>query len=130
MNFYDTNSFIKRIRRPLNNEQIMISSITMDYLTELKINIPKDFEENVNVLEYQNFMFEEFEEQTNKNAHRPGHRIIWIPSNEIKDLTVAYACDSYLYPDETIYISDDIKMRSYANSVLGNDSIKSYEEDW
>lgn len=122
MNFYDTNSFLRRLTYPLNKEEIMISSITFDYLEENDIYIPAAFDNNVLVLEYQDFMLQELSDKV------PQAGFVFIPTNKIKDLAVAYACDSYLYPDETTYISDDLKMRSHANLVFGEDMIRNFED--
>ena len=126
MNFYDTNTFFERIKKPLQNEDIMISSITLDYCTELNVNVPKDFDENVNVLDYEDYMLHDLEKRFNNGDTK--YATILIPTNEIKDLAVAYACDSYLYPDETVFISNDLSARTRANRVFGSDSIDSIEE--
>lgn len=125
MNFYDTESFLKRSKNPAHHEDMMISSITYDFIENQQIYISDDIAETVEILDYNDIMFQDLSHKIFINA---GKSI--LPTDAMKDLAVAYACDCYLHPDETVYISDNCEMRSYANIVFGSDMIQAYEDTW
>ena len=125
MNFYDTNSFLERSKQPAKHEEMMISSITYNFIENQRINIPDDIAETVEILDYNDTLFQELSHKIFINA---GYTI--LPTDAMKDLSVAYACDCYLHPDETVYISDNMEMRQCANIVFGEDMIKGYNEEY
>lgn len=125
MNFYDTNSFLERSKQSAKHEEMMISSITYDFIENQHINIPEDIAETVEILDYNDTLFQELSHKIFINA---GYTI--LPTDAMRDLSVAYACDCYLHPDETVYISDNMEMRQYANIVFGEDMIKGYNEEY
>ena len=129
-NFYDTSSLLLKANTLFeDNEKVIISSITLTELEEIKTSRNKDndvkyatrlllhkLEENVGsyeVIIYTTKMLEPIEEKN-------------LPINhDTMILGCAIWCDTYLYPDSVTFCTNDIAQKNIANLFFGTDSISS-----
>lgn len=125
--FYDTSALLEREKDLFSiNENVVISSITLEELDNLKPKNPKArriiklLEQNKDkyeVLFYNDAMFEYLHEVGLTNI---------TPDTQI--LATALHYDIYIHPDETIFITNDLHLKVLANYFFGEDSIKSIEQ--
>ena len=128
--FYDTSSLLLDGSRLISQQEpFVISSITLEELENIKTSAHKDsaikysarkllhlLDTNKNLFEiiiYTDDMLEVF------NSH--GFDI----NNDLKILATACHYDTYNRPDETIFVTNDLALKSIANLFFGEDSIKS-----
>lgn len=132
-NFYDTSSLLLRADNLFNNsdEQIIISTITLKELEEIKTNARKNED-----IKYQARKLTALLDQNTDKY------IVWIyndfmliddlakfgSTNDIKILATAIDYDNKCHPDEVNFITNDLALKNIANTVFGSDSIKSVEE--
>ena len=84
-----------------NKENVTISSLALKELTNR--------DENIEVFEYREDMLIPFKE---KNVRG------------IEHLAAAYAYDTYVHPDETVFVTCDVALSELANLYFGEDSIE------
>ena len=131
--FYDTSSLLLRADNLFNNsdEQIIISTITLKELEEIKTNARKNED-----IKYQ------ARKLTALLSQNTDKYIVWIyndfmltddlakfgSANDIKILATAVNYDKACHPDEVIFVTNDLALKNIANTVFGSDSIESVEE--
>lgn len=131
-NFYDTSSLLLRADNLFNNENetIVISTITLKELEEIKTNGRKSED-----IKYQ------ARKLTTLLDQYPNLYTVWIyndtmmteelatygSTNDIKILACAQDYDRKMHPDETIFYTNDLALKNIANTIFGSDSIKSVE---
>lgn len=129
--FYDTSSLLL-IPNGLFDEFFVISSVTLSELEEIKSSRNKDFsikaqarhltrlladhEGDYDVVIFDTKMLKPL---TDKN----------LPiNNDMSILACAINYDTYIRPDETIFVTEDLSLKNIANLFFGNDSIKSVSD--
>jgi predicted ribonuclease YlaK len=130
--FYDTSSLLLKATSLHEEERFVISSITLQELENIKSSGRKDIETKHNarlVLHY-------LDEHDNYDIHIFTNNMI-APivekdleiTNDMKILATAVDYDTYVRPDETIFVSNDIALKTIANLFFGEDSIESVCEE-
>ena len=131
--FYDTSSLLLQADNLFNDsdEQIIISTITLKELEEIKTNARKNED-----IKYQ------ARKLTALLSQNTDKYIVWIyndfmltddlakfgSANDIKILATAVDYDKECHPDEVIFVTNDLALKNIANTVFGSDSIESVEE--
>lgn len=124
--FYDTSALLERSEDLFENkENIIISSITLEELDNLKIKNLKarkiirllyDHDGQYKVVFYSTEMMSKVREHGLESD-----------SPDMKILACAINYDCYQHPDETIFYTNDIHQKITANLFFGEDSIRSIE---
>lgn len=130
--FYDTCSLLLKGNHLFDNtnERVVISSITLQELEDIKssgrkdesikfaarqilntLNSRKDYDIHI----FKPTMLEKFEQ--------------FEPTNDIKILATAFDYDYNIHPDETVFVSNDLTLKAIANLYFGEDSIESVDEE-
>ena len=135
-NFYDTSSLILRAENLFEdpNENIVISSITLQELENLKTSYSRDLEFKTKVRKlirlldenpeaYEVYIY--FPEMLEMKSGIPLSE--FELNNDIKILATALHYDCNIHPDETIFYTNDLALKNIANLYFGNDSIKKVE---
>ncbi len=130
-NFYDTSSLLL-VRDSLFNEKTYhrfgISSITLQELENIKVSADKDSEIKYAarcLLGVLNDNFNKFDLVIFKpEMLKPIKKMGLDVSNDMRILASAIAYDTNFHPDETIFVTNDMNLRSIANLFFGEDSIK------
>ena len=135
-NFYDTSSLILRVDNLFEDptENIVISSITLQELENLKTSYSRDFEfkskirKLIRLLDenpeaYEVYIY--FPEMLEIDSGIPLSE--FELTNDIKILATALHYDCYLHPDETVFYTNDLALKNIANLYFGSDSIKKVE---
>jgi rRNA maturation endonuclease Nob1 len=132
-NFYDTSSLLLRADDLFSKEEnIAFSSITLQELESIKSSTSKDLDIKFAARkllhlfirhpnEYEVFIY-------NDNMNTPICKKGLELTNDTKILATAIAYDQ-AYPDEVIFITNDLALYNIANLFFGNDSIDMVEED-
>ena len=131
--FYDTCSLLLQGQHLFDEEnaKVVISSITLQELENIKNSRNKD--ENVkfaarNILNILNNNIDKYE----IHIYQPkmlDKFMQFEESNDIKILATAFDYDSYIHPDETVFITNDLALKAIANLYFGEDSIQSVVEE-
>lgn len=129
--FYDTSSLLI-LRDTLFDEnkysRFGISSVTLKELESIKVSTDKDSEIKYaarKLLSALNENFDKFDlilykPEMLKPIKEKGLEI----SNDMKILASAIFYDNEFHPDETIFVTNDMNLRSFANLFFGEDSIE------
>ena len=135
-NFFDTSSllmitdsFLEKLEEP-----IIISSITLIELEEIKNSINKDEEIKYAARRILNIINEhpdliQIYVFTSSMLKPLQEKDICYINNDLKILATAIDYDNRVHPDETIFISNDIALKNIANLFFGEDSINSYHPE-
>ena len=133
--FYDTCSLLMKATNLFDNEneKVVISSITLQELEDIKTSAKKDpdikhaarillntLNNNIDKFEIQNF---------NTKILRPIIEKNLEISNDTKILACAIEYDRVCHPDETVFITNDLALKQFANLFFGEDSIESVQEE-
>lgn len=132
-NFYDTSSLLLRVDDLFKDtEQIIISSITLSELENIKTSNSKDIEikqaarklirllaENPDFYTVWNFTWDMLKPIEEKDL---------LINDDMKILACAIDYDCKVHPDETIFITNDLALYNIANLFFGEDSIIRIEE--
>ena len=133
--FYDTCSLLMKATNLFDNEneKVVISSITLQELEDIKTSAKKDpdikhaarillntLNNNIDKFEIQNF---------NTKILRPIIEKGLEISNDTKILACAIEYDRVCHPDETVFITNDLALKQFANLFFGEDSIESVQEE-
>lgn len=132
--FYDTCSLLLKVDNLFDTEEnIIISSITLNELEEIKTSSNKDPNIKYSARRLLHLL--------NDN---PNRFTCWIYNtkmldpiveksleitNDMKILACAIDYDKNVHPDETIFVTDDLALKNIANLFFGNDSIMSVEDN-
>lgn len=134
-NFYDTSSLLLRANNLFedDNENIVISSITLKELENIKTSGNKDadvkysarkllhvLDENKN--KYDCIIFKEDMMQPIIEHNLP-------INDDMRILACAIYYDHIYHPDETVFITNDLSLKCIANLFFGEDSIFSISEE-
>lgn len=135
--FYDTCSLLLNNNHLFDNpkeEKVVISSISLQELEDIKTSSHKDLSikfaarQLVRTLNerqgeyelhiYQPFMLDKLLETADLDIN-----------NDVKILATAFDYDCSFHPDETVFVTNDLVLKTIANLFFGEDSIISVEEE-
>jgi predicted ribonuclease YlaK len=130
--FYDTCSLLLNYNNLFEEEgvRIAISSITLQELEEIKSSFRKDAEikfsarKLLHVLEDNRYKYDLL-------VYKPAmlaklfETHVFEETNDMKILACAYFYDTYVHPDETVFVTNDLALQTIANLYFGEDSITS-----
>lgn len=130
-NFYDTSSLLI-LRESLFDEdkyqRFGISSITLQELESIKVSADKDPELKYGarrLLSALNENFDKFDLIIFKpEMLKPIIDMGFNISNDMRILASAIIYDCEYHPDETVFVTNDMNLRSIANLFFGEDSIR------
>lgn len=131
--FYDTSSLLINIKQ-LENQKIVISSITLTELENIKSSFNKDpqikaaarqalrfFENNPKDYEVWIYMVDMLDPITKMG----------LPINEdTKILATAIDYEKRQHPDDVTFVTNDLALKHMANLFFGRDSIESVSEEY
>ena len=133
--FYDTCSLLLNKNHLFDNEneKTIISSISLQELEDIKTASNKDADTKysarklLHILqqhpdEYEIHIFKE--DMLSPIVERGFTHI----NNDLRILATAFDYDYYIHPDETVFVTNDLALRTIANCFFGEDSIESIEE--
>lgn len=132
-NFYDTSSLLLKANDLFEEEEnIVISSITLEELEGIKISSHKDEEIKANarrVLQLLDKYPQKYQVVIYRdNMFFPVQEKGFSQSNDTKILASAIDFEIY-HPDEVIFITNDLSLKVKANLFFGADSISSVDEN-
>jgi predicted ribonuclease YlaK len=132
--FYDTCSLLIKADSLFEDEDhVIISSITLDELENIKTSANKDADVKYAARRLLHLLDE-----------HPDAYEVWIfkksmlepiiekdlsITNDTSILATAIDYDKNCHPDETIFVTNDLALKNIANLFFGNDSIESVEEE-
>lgn len=134
--FYDTCSLLLKTNHLFDEEnvRVVISSITLQELEDIKTSRNKDAEAKYSARKLLNTLKE-----------HPGEYDIWVYKEEmlqpildkgfthvnedLRILACAFDYDTNAHPDETVFVTNDLALSYIANCFFGEDSIESVNED-
>lgn len=131
--FYDTSSLLLRAGSLFENEEnIVISSITLQELEDIKTNRSKSPDVKFAArrltallserpLNYEVVIF-------NQDMLLPFIEQNLDINNDIRILASAYWYDNCVHPDEVVFVTNDLALKNIANLFFGNDNIISISE--
>ena len=134
--FYDTCSLLLKANSLFDDEnvKVIISSITLQELEDIKTANNKDAEVKYSARKILNIL----------NEHPGAYEIsIYKDSmlepivskgfdhinNDLRILACAFNYDYYIHPDETVFVTNDLALKAIANCFFGEDSIESVNEE-
>lgn len=134
--FFDTSSLLLATHNILfnnDNYKIVISSITLQELENIKNSNNKDEEIKFKAHNLTRFLKENSELYEviifTEDMLQPFEKRRLSINNDICILATAYYYDTIIHPDETIFVTNDLCLKNIANLYFGNDSIESYQEN-
>ena len=135
--FYDTCSLLLEANHlfdDLDNKKIVISSISLQELEDIKTSANKDAETKYSARKLLNLF----------STHKKDYEV-WIfkdemlnpivekgfthINNDLKILATAFDYDYYKHPDETVFVTNDLALQAIANCFFGEDSIEAVNEE-
>lgn len=131
--FYDTCSLLLQQEHLFDEEnvRVIISSITLQELEEIKTSSRKDAEIKYSARKLLH-QLEENEEKYDVHIFQNEMLKPFIEkdleiNNDIKILATAFDYDTHYHPDETVFVSNDLALRMIANLFFGSDSVLSVD---
>lgn len=131
-NFYDTSSLLMKGRSITEEDQIVISSITLQELEHIKVSTTKSSD-----IKYQARIVTRFLDEHpelvkihifNENMLEPIAEKALELSNDMRILATAIDFDK-LHPDDVNFVSNDICLRNLANLFFGDGCIFQVDEE-
>ena len=133
--FYDTCSLLLNTNHLFDNknQRMVISSITLQELEEIKTSKHKDED----LKQSARRLLRELERHQGEYDIHLFQPLMAIPlevkgftiTNDLKILATAIDYDKNLHPDETVFITNDLALKQIANLFFGEDSIWSVNEE-
>ena len=132
--FYDTCSLLLKANHLFDDSnKVVISSITLQELEDIKTSAHKDAEVKYSARQLLRALEankDKYEIHIFKNAMlQPFEEKDLAINNDIKILATAFDYDYYIHPDETVFVTNDLALKTIANMFFGEDSIESVNED-
>ena len=130
--FYDTCALIADIDNLIENKfnfDLFISTITLNELEELKrkekdLSNLQQIRKTIRALEQKVFNYEIWIFKNYFNIMAPIREKALVENNDTEILACAIECDKK-YPDEVIFVTNDLALKTIANLFFGEDSIES-----
>ena len=133
--FYDTCSLLLNTNHLFDNknQRMVISSITLQELEEIKTSKHKDED----LKQSARRLLRELERHQGEYDIHLFQPLMAIPlevkgftiTNDLKILATAIDYDKNLHPDETVFVTNDLALKQIANLFFGEDSIWSVNEE-
>ena len=129
-NFYDTCSLLMRAADLFDdvNEKIIISSVTLQELENIKTSINKDAEIKYNARKLLRILDEnpnKYEVVIFKESMLEPIQQADLPINDdMRILACATYYDIKYHPDEVVFVTNDMSLFILSNLIFGNDSIE------
>lgn len=134
--FYDTCSLLLKADNLFDEKdvKIVISSITLQELEDIKNSYNKDPEIKYSARKILNILNNNiglydiwiYKEKMLKPIIEKGFDYI---NNDLRILATAFDYDYYQHPDETVFVTNDLALKTIANCFFGNDSIESVNKE-
>ena len=134
--FYDTCSLLLKANNLFDEKdvKIVISSITLQELEDIKSSYNKDPEIKYSARKILNILNDNmglydiwvYKEKMLKPIIEEGFDYI---NNDLRILATAFDYDYYQHPDETVFVTNDLALKTIANCFFGIDSIESVNEE-
>ena len=134
--FYDTCSLLLKTNHLFDEEnvKVVISSISLQELEDIKTANNKDAEIKYSARKLLNILNENpkayeiwtFKEDMLKPIIEKGFDHI---NNDLRILACAFNYDYTQHPDETVFVTNDLALKTIANCFFGEDSIESVNEE-
>lgn len=133
--FYDTSSLLLKAENLFEEDKkIIISSITLEELEQIKTSATKSADIKYSARKLLHTLY---------NADQNSYEIYIFKmdmldtimekglslSNDMKILATAIDYDKNIHPDETIFVTNDLSLKTIANLFFGKDSIESVNEE-
>ena len=130
--FYDTCALIADIDNLIENKfnfDLFISTITLNELEELKrkekdLSNLQQIRKTIRALEQKVFNYEIWIFKNYFNIMAPIREKTLVENNDTEILACAIECDKK-YPDEVVFVTNDLALKTIANLFFGEDSIES-----
>lgn len=130
--FYDTCALIADIDNLIENKfnfDLFISTITLNELEELKrkekdLSNLQQIRKTIRALEQKVFNYEIWIFKNYFNIMAPIREKALVENNDTEILACAIECDKK-YPDEVVFVTNDLALKTIANLFFGEDSIES-----
>lgn len=132
--FYDTCSLLLKADSLIDEKDpIIISSITLSELENIKTSSHKDNELKYAARRLLNFLTDHPETYTvhifTLDMLKPIEEKSLDITNDTKILATAIDYDTNIHPDETVFVTNDLALYNIANLFFGEDSIERVEEE-
>lgn len=132
--FYDTCSLLLKADSLIDEKgPIIISSITLSELENIKTSSHKDNELKYAARRLLNFLTDHPETYTvhifTLDMLKPIEEKSLDITNDTKILATAIDYDTNIHPDETVFVTNDLALYNIANLFFGEDSIERVEEE-
>ena len=133
-NFYDTSSLLLKLSTLFEDGQrFAISSITLNELEGIKTSTHKDAELKYSARRLLHIL-DEHRGEYDIQIFRPSYLEPIVEkdleiTNDMKILACALAYDRECHPDETVFVTNDLALKTIANLFFGTDSIQSVNEE-
>lgn len=134
--FYDTCSLLLKTNNLFDEEdvKVVISSISLQELEDIKTANNKDSEIKYSARKLLNILNDNpkayeiwvFKEEMLKPIIEKGFDHI---NNDLRILACAFNYDYTQHPDETVFVTNDLALKTIANCFFGEDSIESINEE-
>ena len=134
--FYDTCSLLLKTNNLFDEEdtKVVISSISLQELEDIKTANNKDSEIKYSARKLLNILNDNpkayeiwvFKEEMLKPIIEKGFDHI---NNDLRILACAFNYDYTQHPDETVFVTNDLTLKTIANCFFGEDSIESVNEE-
>lgn len=132
--FYDTCSLLLKANNLFEdpNEQIIISSVTLNELENIKTSTTKDADIKYSARKLLHILDENphkydcwiFKTSMLQPIEEAGLEV----TNDTKILACAIDYDTRVHPDATVFVTNDLALKNIANLFFGEDSIDSVDE--
>ena len=132
--FYDTCSLLLKADSLIDEKDpIIISSITLSELENIKTSSHKDNELKYAARRLLNFLTDHPETYTvhifTLDMLKPIEEKSLDITNDTKILATAIDYDTNIHPDETVFVTNDLALYNIANLFFGEDSIERVKEE-
>ena len=134
--FYDTCSLLLKGEHlfDIPDEKVVISSLTLQELEDIKTSGRKDAETKVaarSLLRFLDRHVGKYEVHIYRDAmlSRLLDKCDFEVNTDLKILACAFDYDTHEHPDETIFVTNDLALKTIANLFFGEDSIESVDEE-
>lgn len=132
--FYDTCSLLLKADSLIDEKDpIIISSITLSELENIKTSSHKDNELKYAARRLLNFLTDHPETYTvhifTLDMIKPIEEKSLDITNDTKILATAIDYDTNIHPDETVFVTNDLALYNIANLFFGEDSIERVKEE-
>lgn len=128
MKFYDTSSLLK-MNGKMPQDNFYLSSITLKELENIKNSKNKNDELKINAQNLTKWLLNNSDKYNviifKNHMLKEIYKLDLSINNDTKILSTAIFCDKTYYPDDLIFVTNDLSLYNIANLYFGEDSITS-----